>query len=142
MEVKTARVGINEPQITAKIMDGEAIIIDLSSGIYYSLAGVGGLIWSGIEAGNSHDEILDTIVARHDVPRETALSDLMTLVNELHAAELVVPMPDSGTADAKPIEIADDTPKTAYEPPRLQRYEDMAELFALDPPLPDTLKAG
>jgi len=43
-------------QIAAKVMDGEAVIIDLASGVYYSMDGVGGLIWSLIEATQSMDD--------------------------------------------------------------------------------------
>ncbi len=138
MDLETVRVRVNEPQVTAKVMDGEAIIIDLSTGIYYSLGGVGGLIWSGIEAGHNGGGIVDTILARHEVSRETALSDFGTLVGELQAANLVVPADGDAEASQAPDGTASKSP---YEPPSLQRYEDMAELFALDPPLPDTLTA-
>lgn len=33
---------VNAPNVTSKVMDSEAIIIDLSTGIYFSLEGAGG----------------------------------------------------------------------------------------------------
>ena len=35
----------NEEEVAAKVMDGEAILINLSSGIYYSMDKVGGVLW-------------------------------------------------------------------------------------------------
>ncbi len=54
-------------QIAAKVMDGEAVIIDLASGVYYSMDGVGGLIWSLIEATQSMDDMVDAVTAAYDV---------------------------------------------------------------------------
>ena len=52
-------------QVAAKVMDGEAIIINLANGIYYSMDKVGGLIWEMIEAKHSLDEMITTIVVRY-----------------------------------------------------------------------------
>ena len=42
----THYISANEQQVAAKVMDGEAIIINLGTGIYYSLGTTGGFIWS------------------------------------------------------------------------------------------------
>lgn len=54
-------------QIAAKVMDGEAVIIDLATGVYYSMDGVGGLIWSLIEATQSMDDMVGAVTAASDV---------------------------------------------------------------------------
>jgi len=140
MGVEAVTLQVNEPNITAKVMDGEAIIIDLSTGVYYSLDGVGGLVWSGIEAGQSSEAILQSIVDAHDVALDQAEQDLALLLEDLKSAGLVVPA--NGTGAVAPAASGSPGVRTPYQPPRLNRYEDMAELFALDPPLPDSRKAG
>ncbi|MFN3231288.1 MAG: PqqD family protein [Alphaproteobacteria bacterium] len=130
---------VNTPDVTSKVMDGEAIIIDLSTGIYYSIDDVGALIWKGIEDGRSQNDILQLMVNAFDVAEETASADLARLLGELEAAGLTVPA-DSATEPAAAAETRTGGAKADYQSPQINRYEDMAELFALDPPLPDVRK--
>ena len=127
------RFRLNEPQVTAKVMDGEAVIIHLGTGIYYSMDGVGCLVWEGIAAGNDADTIIEGIASRYGVDRDLAQADVSRLIGELVAQELVVPSaaaPSAATAGAAQVAPA------TYTAPVLNRYEDMADLLALDPPLP------
>ena len=57
------RLRPNEAEVAAKVLDGEAIIINLSNGIYYSMDKVGGLIWEMIERGRSLQEIVESIAS-------------------------------------------------------------------------------
>lgn len=122
---------LNEPQVTAKVMDGEAVIIHLGSGIYYSMDGVGCAVWESITSGSDTDAIADSLAARYGMDRQVAAADIGRLVSELVAQELVVP------ADGAPGQtVALNGAPAGYAAPTLQRYDDMADLLALDPPLP------
>lgn len=125
------RYKLNEPQVTAKVMDGEAVIIHLGTGIYYSMEGVGCSVWESITSGSDTDSIAESVAGRYGVDREMAAADIERLVSELIAQELVVP---TGDAPGQAAEL--NGAPAAYEPPALKRYDDMAELLALDPPLP------
>jgi hypothetical protein len=115
-------------------MDGEAIMINLVNGIYYSMDKVGGLIWDLIDAGNSIDQIVSAILLRYDTTREQAQSDLERLVSELFEEKLVMESNRDAISDRIPENTQQD--KLPYESPKLNIYRDMGDLLALDPPVP------
>ena len=124
----------NEHRVASKVVDGEAILIDLSSGMYYSMENVSGLVWSMIMAGSSIARIAEVIADRYSVPLARVQEDVRALVEELLADNLVlVGQPRDGLSS----EPAVDGAVGAYERPKLLKYDDMAEMFALDPPLPE-----
>ena len=128
------RVRPIEHQVAAKIMDGEAILINLSTGLYYSVGGTGGLIWSLIENQHSLSEIAGVLSEQFGVNKDEISKDIEKLASELLTENLIA-VSDADTA------VGDVTPETAglpdsYTAPKLQKYDDMADMFALDPPLP------
>ena len=130
-----ARVRPNTDEVAAKIMDGEAILINLTTGMYYSMDLVGGLVWELIEGEATVAEIEDAITVTYDAERPRVEADLQRLLDQLLEAGLVRldssgPGADAGARRQPP------APRLAYEPPRLNAYDDMAELLALDPPHP------
>ena len=122
---------LNEPDVTAKVMDGEAVIIHLGTGIYYSMDGVGCSLWECVTAGGDVDAIAGSLADRYGIGRDAAAGDLGRLVDELVAQQLIVEAGNGG----QPVALGGDAP-AAYATPALNRYDDMAELLALDPPLP------
>ena len=122
---------LNEPDVTAKVMDGEAVIIHLGTGIYYSMDGVGCAVWESIVSGSDADSVAASLADRYGIGRDAAAVDVGKLIDELLAQALVVP----GDGAVRPAALDGGAP-AAYEAPVLKRYDDMAELLALDPPLP------
>jgi hypothetical protein len=124
----------NRNEITSKVMDGEAIMINLATGIYYSMDKVGGTIWEGVELEQRLDQILQSVVATYEVSVEQAAKDLESLVSQLREENLIVlqengeSLPLNGEGQA--------TTPGPYESPVLNSYRDMGDLLALDPPMP------
>ena len=116
-----------------EVIDGEAIIINLVSGVYYSMQGIGGVIWSMIEQRRSVASMLDEIVAAYDVDADRARTDLDAVLEQLAADQLVRVAPDGNSQFAAP--AASET-KQRYVKPELQVFRDMEDLLALDPPAP------
>ncbi len=137
-----------EPDVAAKVIDGEAIIMNLANGYYYSLEGVGAEAWEAIAAGMSLDRVIEHLVSRFDGAPATVRADVMRLAAELLSEGLVRravtnngngAVADNGNGAWQAAAICADAPTRvvdAYEPPCLFKYTDMAELLALDPPLP------
>lgn len=123
----------NETEIAAKIIEGEAILINLSNGMYYSMDKVGAHLWSILAGGSSIDQMAGMIAAQYEIPEARAKADVRRVVDELYAEGLIVA--DHGAA-AGPL-AANGAAPSAYEAPRLVKYDDMADMFALDPPLPE-----
>ena len=129
----TDRLAPNAEEVAGEVIDGEAIIISLTTGVYFSMDRVGGLIWSLIEARRSLQDIVATIVARHEVTSDEARTDVQRVVSELLEHRLVVVSNEA----PRPMD-PESTPeqRLPYDAPRLNVYRDMGDLLALDPPAP------
>ena len=130
----TERLVVDESSVAGKVMDGEAIIIDLSTGIYYSADKVGGFIWSQIEGGSALGDIVDAVCTQYVIDPDQAKADVFGFVSQLVDANLVSTEPVSGTVSSA--DRAGSIEKIPYETPVLIPYEEMADLLALDPPMP------
>ncbi|MGD8813687.1 MAG: PqqD family peptide modification chaperone [Anaerolineales bacterium] len=134
MTSSETRLAPNREGVAAKVMDGEAIMINLANGMYYSMDQAGGLVWELIEAGLTLGEIAKTVSQHYEVTLDQALQDIQHLVEELLAEDLVKERTDR-TSLEHVLPEASQQP-LPYEPPKLNVYRDMAELLALDPPVP------
>jgi hypothetical protein len=135
MPAQEARWKPRQMDIAAKVLDGEAVIIDLARGTYYSMDGVGAVVWELLEAGRTLAELTTAVTRSYGVSAERARQDLRSLVEDLLAEDLIVEV------DAeKPRSAGErDEPGAGgeYEPPKLHVYRDMADLMVfLEPPTP------
>ncbi|MGE3843731.1 MAG: PqqD family protein [Vicinamibacterales bacterium] len=121
-------------RVAAKVMDGEAVIIDLESGVYYSLSDVGGRAWELMEAGCSLERIALVIHEESGVDLNRVTADIGTLFAQLKEERLVV---DAGEGEEpSSIPPASGPGAREYATPALQVFRDMQDLLALDPPMP------
>jgi hypothetical protein len=128
-----SRFKINEKDVSAKVIDGEAIIINLASGKYYSLDKTGAVAWVLIGGGYSLDESADILSSHFSAPLGQVRDDLAKLLDDLLGQKLVVEVDDVSSG----IQVALRPPTgDPYETPILNTYDDMGEVLALDPPLP------
>jgi Coenzyme PQQ synthesis protein D (PqqD) len=128
----------NTAEVAAKEVDGEAVLINLSNGMYYSMDLVGGFIWSLIENGNDLDTIADAVASRYGIEKSVATADVETLAKQLVEERLVLPSGEEASGTPAIPENAPDG--DAYSAPQLNKFDDMVDLFALDPPLPELSK--
>ena len=49
------RLRINEEEIAAQIIDAEAVLINLGTGMYYTMDGTGCEVWAMIESNRARD---------------------------------------------------------------------------------------
>jgi len=117
--------------VVSEIIDGEAVIMDLRTGIYFSMDGVGGIVWDGILAGHDTAAIVARIQAATGAPVGQVADDLDAIIADLVAQNLV----HQTAAPSAPADWAIPLPSTPhpYLPPHLARHGDMQELAALDP---------
>ncbi len=131
--LQPTRFQVNDKSVTSKIIDGEAIIINLANGMYYSLDKTGAVAWRLIGAGYTLDKSAQVLSSRFSVPVEQAQKDLAQLVKDLLSHDLV--LPDDSTASGGEI-MLDPPTGDPYVTPVLNCYDDMGDVLALDPPLP------
>lgn len=130
------RVRPNKEAVAAKVLDGEAIMINLAKGTYYSLDEVGTLVWELIEREHTLGHITEVITRRFQVSPEAAGTDVQRLVEEMLDEGIVVRVDEKERQDAAPPMSESESRKLAYRPPELSIYRDMADLLALEPPTP------
>lgn len=64
-------------------LDGETVILNLESGLYYGLDSVGTRIWNLIQEPRSVHDILGILLQEYDVQPERCEQDLLALLQEL-----------------------------------------------------------
>ena len=90
----------NSHEVASKIVDGEAILINLSNGMYYSTDSVGAFVWSLIESGHSQDSIAEVVADHYGIARKTAIQDVATLIGELTRENLIVSVTGEAAEEA------------------------------------------
>jgi Coenzyme PQQ synthesis protein D (PqqD) len=130
--MKLGRYKPNDAEVASKVMDGEAILINLSNGTYYSMDKTASVIWSMISLRYNTDEIVNKVCEIYNVNKDDIKNDIEDLFNNLINEKIIV---DSN--DEKRIGDFNDAPENGeYEKPKLNIYNDMKDLLALDPPMP------
>ena len=77
---------IDKHRITWDEIDGETLIIDTESGYYYSLDGVGSVVWRMLAAGADEGAIVERIVGEYDADAPTVRERTYVLCATLFAA--------------------------------------------------------
>jgi hypothetical protein len=70
-------------------LDGEAVILNLESGMYFGLDPIGTRIWRLVEEHGSLRAVWEAMQLEFEAPGETLQSDLLTFINELSLKGLV-----------------------------------------------------
>ena len=123
---------INQPAVIAEVIDGEAIIVNLDSGAYYSLRGSACTIWELFAQQLTAAAVTAAMTARYTGSPAVIEAGVRTLLDELVGEQLLAP-----AADAQPAPLNtptdDNAPHPPFEPPVLEKFTDMADLLLLDP---------
>ncbi|MDJ0616366.1 MAG: lasso peptide biosynthesis PqqD family chaperone [Calothrix sp. MO_192.B10] len=88
MLTNKAVVVVAKKQISSDLA-GEAVILQLSTGIYYGLNPVGASIWNLIQQSKTVEEIKNAILEEYEVESEQCESDVLALLQELEAKGLI-----------------------------------------------------
>lgn len=128
----------NTAEFATKIVDGEAILINLSNGMYYSMDMVGGFVWELIEAGHDIDSIIEAVTKCYDASEAMVKQDIEQLIQQLVEENIVVFV--EGAPLPAPAMSRDISSPQRYATPQIEKFDDMVDLFALDPPLPELSK--
>ncbi|MBI4504519.1 MAG: PqqD family protein [Chloroflexi bacterium] len=84
------RVLVKRPDLQETVLDGEAVLLDLDRGTYYTLNGVGTAIWDLLTGERPLAGVLAAIVARFEVAEDVARADLTAFAMRLLHRGLVV----------------------------------------------------
>lgn len=123
------RYRIDAPRVIAETVDGEALIINLETGCYYSADGAAEAIWALLSSGATAAQAVDLLERRYAASRDEIEAAVHRLADELLAEGLVVPF--DGAAD--PVTIAPVDESLPFDEPTLRKYTDMQDLLLVDP---------
>lgn len=71
------------PDALARELDGEVLVLDLRSSLYFGMTGTGARIWRLIEAGEDRDAILATLAREYGVGAEAIEGDVDAFLADL-----------------------------------------------------------
>jgi hypothetical protein len=132
------RFQINAPGVVAEVIDGEAVIMNLASGHYFSAQGVGAWVWQQLEAGTPVHDVVDTLTTHFAAPPATIQPAIDTFVAALLEHDLLVERRDDTGA---PSAVVTSELPAEWRAPSLGVFTDMEDLLLLDP-IHDVSEAG
>jgi Coenzyme PQQ synthesis protein D (PqqD) len=128
------RLRLASHRAVAKVIEGDAIVIDTITGRYYSLEGPGEAAWSLLVSSLTLREVAEVLAERYETQGADVAGDVSRLAEQLLAEQLVAPAGDPAGAVKPPPPLS----REPYAPPALTVFTDMEDLLAFDPPLPAT----
>ena len=129
---ESTRFRFASERAVAKVIDGDAIVIDTVTGRYYSLEGTAEVAWSLLTSSLTIGEVAEALRARYETGEADVVADVSRLAQELVDESLIVEAPDAPGSAAD----ATEEPAGDYSAPTLTVFRDMEDLLAFDPPLP------
>ena len=129
----------NKPNVIHEVIDGEAVIVNLKNGTYYSIDKVGADVWTLLERGLPVAQIIEDIQSRYIGNKDTITQSIMQLISQLQKESLIVSR-DFSESTTEQINGHTETStgrtestKIPFEEPKLEKYSDMEDLLLLDP---------
>jgi hypothetical protein len=127
------RYRINAPHVIAETMAGETIIVHLSTGCYFNLAGASAEIWDSLTADETAEETVARLQATYDAAPGAIEAGVRRLLDELVAEELLVVADgaDERARTTPPAPAAGE--RKPFPEPSLNKFTDMQDIILLDP---------
>jgi hypothetical protein len=111
-------------------IDGEAVVINLDNGNYYSLRGVSAVVWSALSSGHSVEETSAALAERFSGDPSKIEAYVQGLSAELRGEDLIR---ESDSAGGGSIDWAGLEEGAPFVATKLERFDDMQDLILLDP---------
>jgi hypothetical protein len=73
----------------ARRVDDDVVILDITSGQFFGINDVGGLVWDLLEHDTTRNALVDAVTAEFDVDSQQAGDDIDALIAQLSNAGLV-----------------------------------------------------
>jgi len=140
-----SRFVINHPKVIHETIEGETVLVNLDSGTYYSLDGIGAEVWALVERGAPVGGIIEWVASRYEGTRVDIEKALFLLMEELQREALIVTDETRESGDLADYDgsgtVEAGLHTATFVPPVLHKYTDMQDLLLLDP-IHDVDEAG
>ena len=132
------RYRANEPRIVHETLDGQALIMDMGVGTYFSCDGVSSEAWTALTNGATPAELAAWLSGEYGIDSASADRDVTRFVDALVADAVVV---ERGMLDPAAELFPPSGASGPYEGLAVERFTDLADLILLDP-VHDVTEAG
>lgn len=82
---------VNTEKIVWRNIDGEAVILNMDTGAYYSLNKTGSLIWALLCEGKALEDIITHLSDTYEIPEKRARTDILSAIDDFKKESLVIP---------------------------------------------------
>jgi hypothetical protein len=124
------RFRLNSPQAVGETVDGEAIVVNLGTGTYYSIKGDSLAVWEAIAAGATVDEVAEIGAELIGESRDAVAEAIDGFCTALAAEGLIIEREPNG---AEPPAVDLSGSGRGLLEPSFETYADMQDLILLDP---------
>ncbi len=76
--------------VVHRLIQDDVLLLNLDTGVYFGLSGVGTLVWESLRKGRSASEIVELVLAEYEVERHEAEADVNALLQNLLGKGLIV----------------------------------------------------
>ncbi|MDX2028146.1 MAG: PqqD family peptide modification chaperone [Alphaproteobacteria bacterium] len=122
---------VNETSTIHEIIDGEAIMINLDSGNYYTLNDCGAFVWELIRQKRAVSDMARVVASQFRQPQADVETQVGSFIQRLAEEGLILKIDGAAQDNIPPAPSAkNDAP---YAPPEVTVFSDMQELLLLDP---------
>ena len=132
------RYAINVPNIANEVFGDEVVIVNLYSGIYYSLTGTAAQVWIRTIQNYSLKEILAEFSLIYEEITVENREEVLELIADLLDKNLIT---EAQSSSAAKVEFDSTLPKKPFTKPEIEVFSDMQEILLLDP-VHDVDKSG
>jgi hypothetical protein len=123
---------IDQRTVQSEVLDGEAVIVDFTTGRYHAAAGVAATVWEAMKQGQEINEIMIEVRSSYtDVP-DDAESSVLAFIDSVVDAGLA----KQANTDVAPTSSSEQRASTVPTPwivPLLESHNDLADLMLIDP---------
>ena len=127
------RYEVSRPEVVSSVVDGEVVAINLDTGSYYNIAGVGTDVWTSVEGSATVDEVSARLAHRYRLPVDEISAAVTPFVDELLTEGLIRPAKTEGSDHAATAGARPPDGDAAFSPPVLEKFTDMEDLLLVDP---------
>jgi hypothetical protein len=117
------------PEVASEIFDGELVIANYQSGLYYSISAEGAWIWQGLAHGLSASQTAQWLSGRFESQARELPALVENFISNLKAEGLVLEASESDTALAELPALTG----AIFAEPTIERFDDLQQLLLLDP---------
>ena len=129
----TARWVLRSPAVVHEVIDGEAVIINLESGAYFSADGAGAVAWQLVAGGASAADLATMLADRYEGEAAAIAEAATRFVDLLQREGLIRPARDGDADGPGPAPAPPAGAKPALAGLELRVFTDLQELLLLDP---------